>query len=194
MAEQDERSMIGYDPLAWMHDNKPAETDDPPPQPLETKINDDSASVEQESDLAIVDTDLSEVEAIHTEDNPETLTAALDIEHSAEPEDELAYPDSASSSTAGLTLNASQTIQNVGELHEQLQRLLDTGNKIDIDASAVAQIDTATLQLLLVLKLTATKVQKEVNIDFPSERFLEAANLLGVAEMLSVDQAASGFF
>jgi ABC-type transporter Mla MlaB component len=93
-----------------------------------------------------------------------------------------------------LILEASQTIQNVGELQEKLQHLLDIGNKIDIDASAVTQIDTATMQLLLVLKLTASSLQKEVNIDFPSDRFLEAAKLLGVAEMLSVDQVASGFF
>jgi hypothetical protein len=44
------------------------------------------------------------------------------------------------------------------------------------------------------LKRTAINLQKEVSIDFPSDKFIEVANLLGLSEMLDVDQAASGFF
>ena len=73
-------------------------------------------------------------------------------------------------------------------------KIVAPGNKIDIDASAVTTVDTATLQLLLVLKQTAVKMQKQVTIDFPSERFIEAAELLNLAELLNVDQAAAGFF
>jgi hypothetical protein len=37
-------------------------------------------------------------------------------------------------------------------------------------------------------------MQKQVSIDFPSEKFIEACNLLGISAMLEVDHAASGLF
>jgi anti-anti-sigma regulatory factor len=79
-------------------------------------------------------------------------------------------------------------------LHERLLKALDNNSKIFLDASAVSVADTASLQLLLILKRTAIKLQKEVVIDFPSDRFIEAADLLGISEMLEVDQAAAGLF
>jgi len=82
----------------------------------------------------------------------------------------------------------------VAQLHERLMSALDKGSQLEIDASAITTIDTATLQLLLVLKQTALKMHKQVVIDFPSDKFVEAASLLGLAEMLDVDQAAAGFF
>jgi ABC-type transporter Mla MlaB component len=93
-----------------------------------------------------------------------------------------------------IALESTQSIQNVVELHEKLLRALEHGDKIEIDASATQQIDTSSLQLLLILKRSAITLQKQVSIDFPSERFIEAATLLGLAEMLEVDQAAAGFF
>lgn len=93
-----------------------------------------------------------------------------------------------------ITLESTQSIQNVVELHEKLLLALQDSDKIEIDASAIQQIDTTSLQLMLVLKRSAINLEKEVSIDFPSERFVEAATLLGLAEMLEVDQAAAGFF
>ncbi|MCK9604940.1 MAG: STAS domain-containing protein [Methylomonas sp.] len=161
MAEQDESSMIGYDPLAWMHEAEDVELpcrsapDTPPP------LTDDLTVIVASNPHLNEAGDSQSVDAI---------------------------------TQCQIILEPVQTIQTVAQLHQQLQRMLDDYNKIDIDASAVIQIDTASMQLLLVLKLTAVKLQKEVSIDFPSEKFMEAANLLGLSEMLSVDQAASGFF
>jgi ABC-type transporter Mla MlaB component len=93
-----------------------------------------------------------------------------------------------------ITLDATLTIQNVSALYEQMQVLLDEQEEIEIDASSVTSIDTSTLQLLVVLKQTAIKLHKKMSIDFPSDNFIEAAELLGLAEMLDVDQAAAGFF
>jgi len=93
-----------------------------------------------------------------------------------------------------IVLEGAQTISNVAELYERLVSALNNRRKIDIDASAVATIDTATLQLLLVLKQSSAKMQKEVSIDFPSERFVEAADLLGLSELLDIDQAFAGLF
>ena len=93
-----------------------------------------------------------------------------------------------------VTLAATLNIQNVTELYEQFSKRLDNQDTIEIDASDVVSIDTATLQLLIVLKQEAVKLHKEVTIDFPSDKFIEAAELLGLAKMLEVDQAAAGFF
>ncbi len=93
-----------------------------------------------------------------------------------------------------VTLDATLNIQNIANLYEHLLNCLEAQNKIEIDASAVNSIDTSTFQVLIVLKQTAIKLQKEVIIDFPSDKFIEAAELLGLSEMLEVDQAAAGFF
>jgi ABC-type transporter Mla MlaB component len=107
----------------------------------------------------------------------------------------LVTPDnSISAHLQQIVLESVQNIQNVSQLYEQALYALQNSEKIDIDASAITSIDTATLQLLLILKRTAIKRQKEVSIDFPSDKFIEVANLLGLSEMLDVDQAASGFF
>ena len=95
---------------------------------------------------------------------------------------------------AKITLDATLNIQNVSKLYEQMRVQLEGKERIEIDASSVSSVDTATLQLLVVLKQTAIKLHKEVIIDFPSDNFIEAADLLGLSEMLEVDQAAAGFF
>jgi len=93
-----------------------------------------------------------------------------------------------------LTLDASLNIKNVTHLYEQVLVLLEGQDKIEIDASSVTAIDTATLQLLIVLKQSAVKLGKEIVFDFPSDKFIDSAELLGLAEMLEIDQAAAGFF
>lgn len=93
-----------------------------------------------------------------------------------------------------IVLEATQSIQNVQALHELLLQAFNLADSIEIDASAVQQIDASTLQLLLIAKQSGINLQKRITIDFPSERFIEAAELLGLAEMLEVDQAAAGFF
>ena len=164
MAKNDEKELIGFDPLAWMNDDN--ETD---------KIEEQTA-VEQVAEPVI---ESSEPVAAAE------MAAEPAIENMAEPEQE---------DDSKLTLDATLNIQNVTDLHERLLVLLERKDKIEIDASAVVSIDTATLQLLIVLKQTAIKLQKEVVFDFPSDKFVESAELLGLAEMLEVDQAAAGFF
>lgn len=99
-----------------------------------------------------------------------------------------------SSDSSKISLDASLNIQNVAHMQEQLINALHGNEQIEIDASAVNAVDTASMQLLVVLKQEAIKNNKEVIFDFPSDRFIEAAQLLGIAEMLAVDQAAAGFF
>lgn len=173
MAEKDESSLIGYDPLAWLH--RQAEERPISPLPLEY------ADAEPQSWAVVEQT------AAETWSEPETESAGwrdTTFETQEEP----------ASALAAIVLDPVLSIQNVAQLHERLLGALDSSNKIEIDASAVTMVDTATLQLLLILKRTAIKQQKQVAIDFPSDRFIEAADLLGISEMLEVDRAAAGFF
>lgn len=176
MSEKDDDSLIGYDPLAWLHES--GETNEEVPSlpaefAAEDDVTQDGAEVDVVPELGMVDS--SEVDK-------DVLT---------EQAVELIAP---SGQALQIVLDSVQTIQNVTQLYERLLHALDEHNKIDIDASAVTMTDTATLQLLLVLKQTAVRMQKEVSIDFPSEKFIETAEQLGLAEMLNVDQAAAGFF
>ena len=205
MAENDNSSMIGYDPLAWLHeDEQSAPIIKPDQLECTNTVNDDQPQ-------SIDDLPLESIENLSADtvdDRPLELNEhnsvdsgfdeglsgdapLIDLQNS-----EHLAPVAEPLDTTGnlIVLEPIQNIQNIVSLHQRLQQVLDSQEKLDVDASAVAQIDTATLQLLLVLKLTAVKSQKQVNIDFPSQKFIDAAYLLGLAEMLSVDKAASGLF
>jgi anti-anti-sigma regulatory factor len=155
----DDDSLIGYDPLAWLQE-----------------VNNEDLQNLDES--AVISSDnLTKLEIESPLNNSESI-----IQESENLVNNI------------ITLEANQTIQNITVLHERLAFALESGEKIDIDASSVISIDTATLQLLLIMTRTALRLQREVVIDFPSERFIEAARLLGLSELLGVEQSASGFF
>lgn len=165
MAEKDDKGLIGFDPLAWMD---------------ESDENEAKQQTEEQTEI-----DSSEhVEAVNNEMEVMAETSAeATIENTELPDNE-----------GKLTLDGTLNIQNVSHLYEQLLALLENQTNIDIDASSVVSIDTSTLQLLIVFKQTAIKLGKEVVFDFPSDKFVESAELLGLAEMLEVDQSAAGFF
>jgi len=165
MAEKNEKDLIGFDPLAWM--------------------NNEEESNNTEKEEPKID---QQVEQAAQADINESTAPPQDVVNSVVTDTEELV------SEAKLTLDATLNIQNVNHLYEQLLQLLEQQDKIEIDASEVASVDTATLQLLIVFKQTAVKLQKEVIFDFPSDKFIEAAELLGLAEMLEIDQAAAGFF
>ncbi|MCQ8105228.1 STAS domain-containing protein [Methylomonas sp. SURF-2] len=197
MAEQDESSMIGYDPLAWLHDSPEAENTKSTAVPESRPAPAGAGGVDEEGDASeCEDIAARAVEAAQNVVEPDVPVEWDETEADLTDLALQSAPDQGQSaeSSGHIALEPVQSIQTVGELHRRLLDMLDSCNKIDIDASAVSQIDTATLQLLLVLKLTAVKQQKEVSIDFPSEKFMEAADLLGLSEMLSVDRAVAGFF
>lgn len=178
MAEKDDDSLIGYDPLAWLHDAVQSECE-AASLPVELTVAEE-VPIDGEAINAVPELAAKSIEVAEQLEADVATTEVVDH----------LMPEQA----VQIVLDSVQTIQNVAYLHERLLQALECHNKIDIDASAVTMVDTATLQLLLVLKQTAIKTHKEVAIDFPSERFIEAAELLGLAEMLDVDQAAAGFF
>ncbi len=186
MSENDETSMIGYDPLAWMHEEKHQQGSS-----LESESNDELPNLTEQYHAYQAESDDQQFgeSSINAD---VALTDAQDIQVETVT---LVTPDNLlSEQVQQIVLESVQNIQNVSQLYEQALSALQNSEKIDIDASAITSVDTATLQLLLILKRTAIKRQKEVSIDFPSDKFIEVANLLGLSEMLDVDQAASGFF
>ena len=110
------------------------------------------------------------------------------------PEDTKEATTSANLDSAEITLNSVLNIQGVSELKEQMLLALQSYEHIAIDASNVKNIDTATIQLFLFCKQQAVQMQKTFSFDFPSEQFIETAQLLNVAEMLGIDSPGSGLF
>ena len=159
MAKKEDKSLIAFDPLAWMNDE------------------DEDSEKQAEGVDALEKTPNEEVE--------------VEIKPSVEP---IAQQTENETDDFKITLASTLNIQNVAELYEQFSKGLDSQDIIEIDASEVVSIDTATLQLLIVLKQEVVKLHKEVTIDFPSDKFIEAAELLGLERMLEVDQAAAGLF
>ena len=90
-----------------------------------------------------------------------------------------------SSSGGKISLDSVLNIDGVGSLQEQLLRVFDQHESIDIDASKVESVDTTNLQLLVVLTREAAKEGKKISIK-PSDNFLNCSNLLGVSGMLAL--------
>lgn len=206
MAEKDEASLIGYDPLAWLQ-RADADTSE---YESTQDLNRDNVFADHQSSSASTST-------IYEEDGFSGFNALGDEDsldsRQSQPVTEIAsnnfYDESfaddvpvanqqpnteAKQLSSAIVLDSVQNIQTVSKLYERLVNALDDSDRIEIDASAVSQIDTSTLQLLLVFKRSALKRNKEVSFDFPSERFMEASSLLGLTEILDIDHAPAGLF
>lgn len=85
-----------------------------------------------------------------------------------------------------INLDPTLSIQNVVKLYDALKRSYAAYDTIEIDASHVSSIDTASLQLFVAMKKDALKQKKEVVFFQPSARFIEAARLLDLIEILDI--------
>ncbi|CAG7855860.1 hypothetical protein MCAMS1_00142 [biofilm metagenome] len=85
-----------------------------------------------------------------------------------------------------IDLEANLSIQNVVKLYDKLKKIYAAHDAIEIDASHVSSIDTASLQLLVALKKDAIKQNKTVDFFQPSPRFVESARLLDLLDILEI--------
>ena len=85
-------------------------------------------------------------------------------------------------------LSSDATIKGIEELYQQFKRVLDFHDIIEVNAVEVTTIDTATLQLLVSLKKEENRLNKTIHILSPSSRFLESARLLGLSNVLELDE------
>ncbi|MFA6052540.1 MAG: STAS domain-containing protein [Methylobacter sp.] len=214
MAKNEENNLIGYDPLAWMEEED-TDADKTKDQSVTDEIDSDVNLEEQLADAQteIIDdypSDLldntresdvsSEIEIEEIIENPASgdaggsIDAPDDIEESEvsseiEIEQNSDVAEEASEGLAAesqIDLAPTLTIQHVESLCEQMKASLAAHDQIEINASDVVSIDTSTLQLLVSLKKEAAKLQKEVTIIYPSPRFVESAQLLGLSDILEV--------
>ena len=88
-----------------------------------------------------------------------------------------------------IELGADATIKNIAKLYSTIKRALDVHNTIEINASDVTTIDTATLQLLVSLKKDAPCLNKTIDIIYPSARFIDSAKLLDLLSILDVTES-----
>lgn len=154
--ENDNNSLIGYDPLAWMDQE-----------------SEDYAATSEILAEAEIEA-LQQAGGINNEDGSEGIDDSDQDQQDAD------------DSRSPVHLDATLSIQNVAKLHEKLKKVLSANDLIEINASDVASIDTASLQLLVALKKDAVKLQKTVIFDSPSPRFIESAKLLDLLGILDV--------
>jgi anti-anti-sigma regulatory factor len=92
---------------------------------------------------------------------------------------------------APIELDARMTIVHAAELHRTLLTRLAQGKAVVIDGSRVEEIDTSILQLLISLWRTASQRGVACAWAGTSKALRQAADLLGVAEMLHFPDAAA---
>jgi ABC-type transporter Mla MlaB component len=85
-------------------------------------------------------------------------------------------------------LGSEASLKTIAELHETFKKVLVAHDTIEINASDVTTIDTATFQMLVSLKKDAPNLGKTINIIYPSARFIESAKLLGLLTVLEVSE------
>lgn len=77
-------------------------------------------------------------------------------------------------------------ISVVESLHEQLESALSNHQGVNLDLSKVAQVDTASMQLLVAFQEAAGKAGLTFALDTPTETMIKGAELLGVKALLGL--------
>jgi anti-anti-sigma factor len=153
-----ENNLIGYDPLAWMDEGV-------------------DGMQEPQEQLSGNDTEIGQNELLDQSDNEQPV------------ETDIPGPDQDETDQDGpfIDLDGVLNIQKVKLLHEKLKKSLDANHLIVLDASAVTSIDTSMLQLFVALKQKAAKLDKDIIINSPSDKFVQSATLLGLSEILDIE-------
>jgi anti-anti-sigma regulatory factor len=186
MAANEKKNLIGYDPLAWLSEEIETFAEERQVTVIEeaetiaTPEFEDAAGKQEDSELAPVSE--SEISGIEPEKiNMEILAEDSSVVNQA---DDITEADDDIESL--IKLDSTLTIQNVGKLYERLKRSYFANQVLEINASHVVSIDTATLQLLVALKKNAVKQEKKIVFSEPSERFIESAELLGLLDLFEI--------
>ena len=79
-------------------------------------------------------------------------------------------------------------ISEVENLTKELSALLDSSQQVEIDVSDVNEIDTASFQALCSLQKSLAVTDCSIRWVGNSKAFNEAADMLGVAEFLCINE------
>jgi len=77
-------------------------------------------------------------------------------------------------------------IQHVSDLKAELETALSTGESVLLDASAIENVDTAGLQLLVAFVQHAALKKSAFEWKSPSEAFIETAGIMGLSAVLQL--------
>lgn len=99
-----------------------------------------------------------------------TTTEAATVEAPVEATVEAGAP----SGGADLVIDGELTIHTAGDRKTELLALLERGDTLTVDLSAVTELDTAGLQLLLLTRREATQLGKTLEITAASNAVTEA--------------------
>lgn len=183
---REKKSMIGFDPLAWLEDEKSdtVNTDQPVTKESEVKKND----VNETKD--VVETGLEETVEVEeleaTSLEAEQVEVAEEIQQPEDDEVEVMEQKSTADISAhpGILLKAIQDISKVQELKGDILVLIKDNDEIDIDGEAVERIDGSSLQLLCALFDYADHNALIVNWVNPSDALKQSVKILGMQEAL----------
>ena len=165
-------NLIGYDPLGGMSADVVEESAITEPVKKVTRAKAKVASVEIIEEVNAVE--VSEIEII--EEILEELSANSENENENDNIEPL------------VELGANPSLKSLSTLYTTFKRVIDEHDVIEINASEIATIDTATFQLLVSLKKDASRLNKTITIIYPSERFIESAKLLDLLTILDVTE------
>lgn len=87
---------------------------------------------------------------------------------------------------ATVELAKNSTLSDIPKLHERLKAVLESGDPVSIDIGAVADVDTAVLQLLCSFVLSAKAREIDVQWQGKSDVLSETAHRLGLDNDLSL--------
>ncbi len=135
----------------------------------------------QQNDDEVIDSIVSEVSEETSQEPTEDPSEEAIVEEVAKAPEEKVEPL--------IELGAEASIKNIEKLYSTIKRALNAHNTIEINASDITTIDTATLQLLVSLKKDAPCLNKTIDIIYPSTRFIESAKLLDLLSILDVTES-----
>ncbi|MDH3355369.1 MAG: STAS domain-containing protein [Chromatiales bacterium] len=160
MSSKKDNVDIGFDPLAWMNDGD---------------SNDAAEAVAKPS------TQASAPEATAAEVPP--------VEAVAAPAEDIVQTTASQQTTSSggdyrIDLAGKIDIASATELKQELSEALNQSGAIIFDAADVSRADGAGLQLLTSFIRELDGINREVVWEKPSEQLLDAANIVGLTEVL----------
>ena len=82
-------------------------------------------------------------------------------------------------------------ISDVGDMYARILMELSEGVEIQFDVSQIERIDAAALQMIYAFSKEAVTNGKPLTWKEPSEAFIRSAKLLGMAELMKLDENTS---
>ena len=163
---------------------------------LEMSDDNDDVDTDVEIDIIIESDDDCQIDIDIQTNNDNTIDISIDTQDSPS-DDDINMIDMIIQEETQIEINnidpivrlsSDATIKGIEELYQQFKRVLDFHDIIEVNAVEVTTIDTATLQLLVSLKKEENRLNKTIHILSPSSRFLESARLLGLSNVLELDE------